>query len=227
MQEISLTEMRKKVDDNLDLKINKKHFLIKLEDNYLKKQQNNEAFHTIPNYIIDEQFTVLFNSKKSQMTDTISEEMYCLFTSPLNETWQDFLFAKSDSSFIFRTGFYSQEYDIYDSILKGFDGLFIYCDEHDVYQIQLLTEIARDYNFTLIFLAHNKRQINTILETDAPYIAISGINSGSLKQENHNLIQLANIVPKTAKLMAWTKKITPHEKRILHHLGYEIFFECY
>ena len=39
------------------------------------------------------------------MTDTISEEMYCLFTSPLNETWQDFLFAKSDSSFIFRTGF--------------------------------------------------------------------------------------------------------------------------
>ncbi len=227
MQEFSLEEIRKKVDKILNQKISKKNFLIKLEEINLKKQVDNENFHTISNYILDEQFTVLFNSKQSPLISSISEDIYCLFTSPLNENWQEILFYKSDSSFIFRTGFYSQEYDIYDSILKGFDGLFIYCDKQDVYQIQLLTEIARDYNFTLIFLAQDKKQLNTILETDAPYIAISGINSASLKQENHNLVQLANLVPKTAKLMAWTKKISPEEKKILHHLGYQVFFESH
>lgn len=230
MNQLSISEIKDQIKEQKITFLKKNIFSILIEEKLKKNINPNsplENYLCIPNMVLDNSFSTLFNSNENLSSNNINDDLYCLFTSPLSDSWKEILLFKPENSFIFRSGFYSQEYEIYDSILNGFDGLFIFCNDQDKYEIQLLTEIARDYLFTLIFVVSNKKQLNTVLETDAPYIAISSLNPITLKQEIQNLIQLANLVPKTATLMAWTKKIDKNEKKLLSQLGYEVFFESH
>lgn len=147
------------------------------------------------------------------------------FYFPLNYSWKDFITRKNENIFTFRTGFFNHEYELYDSILLGFDGIFIYCQDLDKYKIQYLVEIGRDFHFPIIFIVHNKYELQTLLETDAPYLAISGYSALNFSFETSVFFQLASLVPKTANLMAWATKIE-ESKQLLHKNGYKIIFEA-
>ncbi|MGY3805270.1 hypothetical protein ACWNT8_14495 [Pigmentibacter ruber] len=221
-QQLSITEIRKKTDEYFKKNLIDTCFSLKIE-----QKINTSSWVTIPNYINDEDFSKLFQTKRNLVELTPSDDLFCLFTSPINFDWQQYIIQKSNNSLIFRTGFFTEEYEIYDSILQGFNGLIIYCNMQDVYEIQLLTEIAREYKFTLIFLIHNKKQLFTVLESDAPYIAISGVNSDNFKNNMQNLIQLSSFIPSSAKRIAWINNLEVKDKQILQQVGYEIFFEVH
>ena len=214
---LSITDIRKKTDECFNKNLIDTSFSFKIE-----QKINTSSSITIPNYISDEDFSNLFQTERDFNAINTSEDLFCLFTSPISIEWKEY---KSNNSFVFRSGFYTEEYEIYESIIQGFNGLVLYCYSHDVYEIQLLTEIAREYKFTLIFLIHDKKQLFTVLESDAPYIAVSGINSNNFKNDIQNLIKLVSFIPSTARKIAWINKLDPKEKVILQQVGYEIFFE--
>ena len=211
--------LRNKSKLNFELKLEQKfetHFLI---------NQNKVNSLFVPHYILDPDFCKLYHTKYQEHNAIQKEDFYCLFTSPLHENWMDTISIKYENSMILRSGFFNQEYEIYDSILHGFDGMFIYCWNLDKYQLQLLTETAREFNFTLIFIIHNKKELNTILETDAPYIAISGFKSQNFGIDTTVFFQLANFIPKSANLMAWASKLENDKKSLLNSIGYKVIFE--
>jgi hypothetical protein len=214
---------KKKLTDNYflrnQIKVNFEHKLEQIN------KKNSSQTSIIPHYILDPEFCTLFHLKQEQQENIQKEEMYCLFTSPLHEEWIETISIKYEDSMILRSGFFNQEYEIYDSILNGFDGMFIYCQGLDKYQIQLLTETAREYHFTLIFILHNKNELNTILDTDAPYFAVSGFKANNFDIDLTLFIQLANHIPKTANLMAWAPKLDDNKKKLLGNFGYKVVFE--
>ena len=214
---------KRKLTDNYYLRnrtrVNFEHKLENLNKN------NFLNISTIPHYIMDPDFCNIFHTKCEEQENMQKEDIYCLFTSPLHENWQETISVKYEDSIILRSGFFNQEYEVYDSILNGFDGMFIYCQNLDKYQIQLLTETAREYHFTLIFIIHNKQELNVVLETDAPYIAISGFKSHNFEVDSTSLFQLANLIPKTANLMAWSHKLDENRKKLLNNIGYKVIFE--
>lgn len=228
MEKCSLSEKRTLVDHYIlrnKLKLNFEHKMEQLHQQNTLATQSHFNPLSIPHYILDQDFCNLFHTKYKDHENIQKEEVYCLFTSPLHEEWRETISIKYEGSMIFRTGFFSEEYEIYDSILHGFNGLFLYCQGLDKYQIQYLTEIAREYHFTLIFLIHNKNELQALLETDAPYLAISGYKAHNFEFDPSIFFQLSNLVPQTASLMAWTGKLENVKKSLLYQIGYQVIFE--
>lgn len=222
MNECSLYN-KKKLADNYFLRNKfKLNFNHKIEQKQEKKILNSLF---IPHYILDQDFCNLFHTKHKVHENIQKEDIYCLFTSPLNEDWLETISIKYEDSMILRTGFFNEEYEIYDSILHGFDGMFIYCQGLDKYKIQYLTETAREYHFTLIFIIHNKNELQTLLETDAPYLAISSYKANNFELDISIFFQLSNLIPKTANLMAWSGKLEDDKKLLLNSIGYKVVFE--
>ncbi|WGL60583.1 hypothetical protein QEJ31_03075 [Pigmentibacter sp. JX0631] len=218
--QLSIIDIRRKTEEYFNKNLIDTCFSLKIE-----QKINSSSSITIPNFISDEDFSKLFQTERNFNAINTSDDLFCLFTSPISLDWKEYLIHKSNNSLVFRTGFFTEEYEIYESIIHGFNGLILYCFSQDVYEIQLLTEIAREYKFTLIFLIHDKNQLFTVLESDAPYFAISGINSCNFKNNIQNLIKLISFIPSSAKKIAWINKLEKKEKQILQQVGYEIFFE--
>jgi Indole-3-glycerol phosphate synthase len=220
---------KKKLTDNYFLRNKLRlHFDHKMEqkrEQSILTNQNNLSSLLIPHYILDQDFCNLFQTKYKNHENIQKEDIYCLFTSPLHEEWLETISIKYEDSMILRTGFFNEEYEIYDSILHGFDGMFIYCQGLDKYKIQYLTETAREYHFTLIFIIHNKNELQTLLETDAPYLAISGFKAHNFELDTSVFFQLSNLIPKTANLMAWAGKLENDKKMLLNNIGYKVIFE--
>ena len=87
---------------------------------------------------------------------------------------EPYFFSDLPSFYIFRSGFFSQEYDIYTSVLKGFQGMFFsLTPDIDLWTLQYFIEIARDINFVLLPVVETERHLELIKETDTPYFMVS------------------------------------------------------
>ena len=202
--------------------------------------ETQDKLKIIPHYIPDEEYAFLFkeNKKKSSilssshlsspglqmsspgLTGGSIENVFALFTSPLNQNWQEAMTCQGDEQFAIRTGFYQDEFDIYQSILMGFQGLTIYVSGLDVFQLQYLTEVARDYSFSLFFVLHNKQELNLILQTDAPYLVFSVFQKKDFSIQNSLLYNLSQFVPKSANLFALATQDVLKDKKSLVEMGY-------
>ncbi|APJ04400.1 hypothetical protein [Silvanigrella aquatica] len=192
----------------------------------LNHKIENKKYTLIPNYIHDKDFCSLFDTEVNIIDFNNKDDIFCLFTSPLHEEWLEKISIKHEDSLVLRSGFFTQEYEIYDSIIHGFDGMFIYCYNLDKYQIQYLTEIGREFHFSIIFIIHNKKELQTVLDTDAPYIAISGYNPHNFSHDSSIFFQLANLLPKTTNLMAWAGLLENSKKTLLNNIGFKVIFEA-
>ncbi len=176
----------------------------------------------IPHYISSEEYTSLFHISPQidfPEKEKISE-IFAVFSSPLNEDWKEVMACKGDEQFAIRTGFYRDEFEIYQSILMGFQGLTIYVAGLDLFQIQYLTEIARDYLFSLFFVVHNKEELNLVLQTDAPYIVFSAYKSKNFSIHTSIFYNLSQFVPKTANLFALAPREVLKNIKNFENLGY-------
>ncbi|MES2613843.1 MAG: hypothetical protein V4591_00340 [Bdellovibrionota bacterium] len=172
----------------------------------------------IPHRILDEDYAKLFMKNSDTFLD--DSLLFAIFTSPLNDSWKEILACKAEDSFAIRTGFYRNEFDIYQSILFGFQGLTIFVSGLDVFQIQYLTEVAREYAFSLFFVVHDKKELNLVLETDAPYIVFSAFEKKNFSKNTSFLYNLSQFVPKSANLFALAPWEVTKDKKILQELGF-------
>ena len=183
----------------------------------------NNDLSILPHYVLDTDYYPIFHKKQqelSQNEDRALEKIFALFSSPLCDRWKEVLICKGDDQFALRTGFYQDEFDIYQSILMGFQGMTLYTEGLDVYQLQYLTEIARDYSFSLFFVIHNKQELDCVLETDAPYFILSSFDKKNFSKNNTPLYHLSPFVPKTASLFAMGPTDLIKEKKELALLGF-------
>lgn len=183
----------------------------------------NKELNLIPHFIPDEDYCHLFQNKKSPFNtekEKLSEKIFALFSSPLSDNWKEIMARKGDGYFALRTGFYQDEYEIYKSILMGFQGLTIYVTGLDCFQIQYLTEVARDFSFSILFVVHNKDELKLVLETDAPYLLFSTFEKKNFSIKSCILYNLSQFVPKTASLFAMSSCHILQDKKILSELGY-------
>lgn len=210
--------IKKKLAENFFLKQ-------KYKFNFEHKLENINTYLLIQNYINDQDFCRLFQAQYNNYNFIVNNDIFCIFTSPLQNNWLELISSKQESTMLLRSGFFNNEYEIYESILFGFNGMFIFCQGLDKYKIQYLTETAREYFFTLIFIVNNKKELNTVLETDAPYLTISGYSAHTFKVETSIFYQLSSLIPKTTTLMAWSKKLDESKIKLLNEIGYKVFFE--
>lgn len=177
----------------------------------------------IRHHILDPEYFNLFHCMKERkffQQEKISDNIFALFTSPLDESWKESMACLGDEQFAIRTGFFQDEYEIFKSILMGFHALTIYVTGLDYFQIQYLTEIARDYLFSLFFVIHSKEELNTILETDAPYFVFSTYQKKNFTVNPSLLYNLSQFVPRTANLFALGPSNLVKNKNELADLGY-------
>ena len=225
-----LLEQQKKLVENQKQTLPLENIMSQCEP-YLSNQNNNKFLHlltesnTILHHVLDEEYFNLWKVKsKDGEINVQNEKIFALFTSPLNENWKEIMATKGDYQFAIRTGFFQDEYEIYHSILMGFQGLSIYVLGLDVYQVQYLTEIAREYSFSLFFIVHNKDELNIVLQTDAPYIVFSSYEAKNFDLNVSFLYKLSQFVPKSANLFAIGNEELVKNKSKLLNLRYSGFF---
>ncbi|BBH52320.1 hypothetical protein [Fluviispira sanaruensis] len=215
---IPLTELKEQCEIYSMNKKNLNSFAqIMLEEDSL----NNQNCKIIPKIIPDSEFRPLFSINNLSFQSSIDEKIFTLFTSELSSDWKDLMICKSDENFVVRSGFYSSEYDIYESILLGFNGIILYCKGFDKFKIQYFTEIGRDFHFSIFFLILSKQELLTVLETDAPYFPIFGFNPHSFSLDFSLLVNLINLIPKTAEPIAYVGKVSNDKIKFLQDIGYK------
>lgn len=213
-------DLREKCEHHLSLK--KRNHLF---SNYFKNIKETDEIKIINNYIFDKNYLNLIDSKEKAPIESNLECIFGLFTSQLCKKWQEHLILKGDNYFAIRTGFFSNELDIYDSILNNFDGIALFVSGKDSYQIQYLTEIGRDFSFPIIFIAQNKQEVLSILNTDAPYFAIFGFEQENLSPNLKQVLSLYNLFPKTTYPIAFTNNVNKEKVTVLKNLGYKLNFQ--
>jgi hypothetical protein len=187
----------------------------------LFKNKLTESFLVINHFIPDKDYHFLFQTtQEEKFIQNLSDSFLAILTSTLSNSWQDIISRLSDHQFAIRTGFYQDEFEIYNTLLMGFHGMTIYIDGLDIFQIQYLTEIARDYFVTLFFVVHDKYELNLVLETDAPNIVFSTYNKKNFSFNQSILYNLSQFVPTTANLFALGPKYILNDKSNLIELGF-------
>jgi hypothetical protein len=98
----------------------------------------------------------------------------------LTETWheeEDILreslsIAKKKQALIVRCGFVTEQSDVLLAAELGFSGVQIHAAALDLFELQLLIELARDCRLSPIVSISDTAQMQTLLETDAPHVAL-------------------------------------------------------
>jgi hypothetical protein len=129
--------------------------------------------------------------------------------------------TKSDTFYNICMGFFESEYDILKAIYEGFDSITIYTNRLDKYQIQYLAELGRDYHCNVVFMVHNKKEMEKVLETDATCLCVSGFHAETFKQNLSPIYQLPKRVPDGCLLFSFLKNCGEKEELILKDLKYK------
>ena len=213
--------------DLLDLEEIKEECLIKVRTkNKLNKLETYIDFSSseiklIPQLIPDPDFQKLYKINSFELQrEKQDSSLTSLFSSPLCEKWKESLACKGDNDFLIRSGFYQDEIDIYESILLGFDGLTLYVSGLDIFQIQYLTEVARDYYFSVFFVIHTKAELDIVLKTDAPYFIFSCYEKKNFNIDMSFLYKTSQFVPKSASLFAMVPEEVLKNKSTFKDLGF-------
>lgn len=98
--------------------------------------------------------------------------------------------AKEKQSLVVRCGFLTQQSDVLMAADLGFSGVQIHADGLDLFELQLLIELARDCRISPIVSISNRSQVETVLQTDAPHIALCCL-AGESYEESIRFVQEA------------------------------------
>lgn len=128
------------------------------------------------------------------------------------------------NSFLFRTGFLSSEFEIYESLLLGFRGISMHATTLDEFQIQFLTEVCRDFKMCLIWLVEDKEVLNRVLKTDAPYLAIFLAPDEKGERNLTVLRALAPKIPNSCPKIAFLPGARPNEMKYAYASGFTCVF---
>lgn len=187
--EDQLWELRKQIEIEL--------FKLKRQSQSLEKyfteiKSNKSNKNNIKSDLV-ESYT-LFDTNESAFCDFVAPDFSLISVQLQPAFWQtnfwktagsqklhQMILHKPANCQVFRSGFLSSEAEILESALLGFDGIVWHISNKDHFQIQYGIEIGRDLKMNIIPVAKNDHELDLLLQTDAPYIGIWGLESDEQK----------------------------------------------
>ncbi len=199
-REISIPDLRKLAEERFS------HRKM-LPARYLGDFLNSKSCLPVPEFVFDSDFRApLGRSEKSKM-ECPSAGASALFLPPEEglfslggdsvPLWVDFLSQIPPEVLCLRTGFLSTEFDVLETAALGFHGLCVHARVLDLYEIQLFTEICRDFSMTLIAIADSASTVERILESDCPYVGLWGYDVETFSPQFSLLSKLVPKIPST------------------------------
>lgn len=125
---------------------------------------------------------------------------------------------------LMRGGFLGTEFDVLESVVMGFRGVFLWARGRDVFTLQLLTEVCRDFKMCLIWMVESEDSLARVLETDAPFVCLSALEPTRLERNLPFLQKAFPKIPRTTARMAWVPGADPGTLTFAKTLGFQIAF---
>jgi hypothetical protein len=218
-RELPISELRALATENLEQR--------KLQPSrYLSDVFASKKCTPIPEFVFDCDFQVPLKRAPRKATALPENGACALFLPPeqglfsleeeSSRTWKEFLNGLSSTQICLRTGFLSTEFDVLETVALGFQGLCVHARVLDVYEIQLLTEICRDYRITLVAIADSQEALARVLESDCPYAGLWGYDSKSFAPSFSLVSKLSSKVPSTCYRMAFLPSEPEPQWDVLH-----------
>lgn len=171
-----------------------------------------------------------FSAAIARLMTLSSEELFGLALRPgywLSEEWSEeeeslrraLTHAQNQGAVVFRSGFFTEQADILMTAELGFSGVQIHVADLDLFQLQLLLELSRDCRLSPIISVENEEQLDIVLQTDAPHIALCYL-PGSKNDQGIRFLQKAlPLIPRNCTRMLLSGSQNPDNLQMLRHLG--------
>jgi hypothetical protein len=125
---------------------------------------------------------------------------------------------------VLRFGFFTQQADILMSADLGFAGIFIYADHLDVFELQLLVELARDCRLVPVVMAADFEQLEVSLQTDAAHLALCCLRGSDFESALRFVQEAVPRIPHNCTKLLVSGAITESEAIYFHRLGVQGVF---
>lgn len=172
-----------------------------------------QSFTQIPHFVENENFISLFHTKSEpQLQEFVhvsaNKKIAAYFHIEKNENLERAILLNACDFMSIRTGFFTHERDIFETISLGFRAMTMHTQFLDPFLLQYYTEIGRDLKINIIFVANNKTELDKILETDAPYVLLWPHCEHSFAPQWPKLIEMASSLPRSCIGLTVYPKLT-------------------
>lgn len=122
-------------------------------------------------------------------------------------------------------GFFTHESDVLQSRICGFDAITIHADVLDLFEMQYIVEVCRDYRMSCILVVSNRNSLENALQTDCPYIAIWAYLSESFAFDNTFASDSVNRFPSACTPILFAPSLQQLQLQAMHKQGYKLIFQ--
>lgn len=131
--------------------------------------------------------------------------------------------AREKKILTIRAGFLSEQSDILMSAELGFSGIQIHAADMDLFQLQLSIELARDCRLCPIVSVENFQQMEQVVQTDAPHIALCGLPGMGYDSTLRFIQKSMPNIPSNCTRVMLVGTLTASEKAVFAKMGAHCF----
>lgn len=122
-------------------------------------------------------------------------------------------------------GFFTHESDVLQSRICGFDAITIHADVLDLFEMQYVVEVCRDYRMSCVLVVSNRVSLETALQTDCPYIAIWAYHPETFAFDGAFASESVNRFPKTCTPILFAPALQQLQLQAMHKQNYKLIFQ--
>ncbi|MEN9809272.1 MAG: Indole-3-glycerol phosphate synthase [Pseudomonadota bacterium] len=127
--------------------------------------------------------------------------------------------ASATRALVLRCGFITEQTDVLMAADLGFSGIQIHAAELDLFELQFLIELARDCRLSPVVSVENSKQMEIVLQTDAPHIALCCLAANGREQSIRFVQQTLPRIPANCTRMIVSGGFSQTEMQHLGNLG--------
>lgn len=184
--------------------------------------------------VIPEHYPQLtFRDTLSHLRNADSKSIAPLFLRPgfwMCESWLEeendlrecLSLAHEKGVMILRCGFLTQQADIYLTADLGFSAVQLHAHGLDLYELQMAVELARDCRLSPIVSASNEEELEQVLQTDAPHIALCYFPSGVREQSARFIQRALPQIPNNCTKILFAATEQHSEIQLISRLGFDL-----
>lgn len=148
----------------------------------------------------------------------------------MNESWiqeeeplrRSLAAARSQNALTLRCGFLTQQADIYLAADLGFSAVQIHARGLDLYELQMAVELARDCRLCPIVSAANEDEVEQVIQTDAPHIALCYFPDKAAELSARFVQRTLPRIPNNCSKILLAATQTNAEIQLLTKLGFDL-----
>jgi hypothetical protein len=129
--------------------------------------------------------------------------------------------ARANETLVFRTGFLTHQADILLAADLGFTGIQIHAAQLDLYELQMALELARDCKLCPLVSVSNPAEMEQVVQTDAPHIALCHFPTDGQELSMRFVQQALPKIPNSCSRLLITASCTESDLQLLGRLGFQ------